>query len=725
MKIIRQSLRQPIKLISGILVVSLAVSILTVCFGQAIAAGKTEERLETIYSTVALPTIKYNYSDGYFVDFDGNKIPYQRWSDSWPEEITDWLDQLVQTRGDLVKTRSFPGLASAYLPELVPDNVTQHNYQDPLFGATDRPYKMEATSNYASAMLEIVLDEIGEPVYFPEKGNKEDGTEVSCITRVTVELIGTIQSVVSLEEGYDDPTGRKIHISMELPSLESLDALQLELGQRYLVYSPNYLDGDWALRGIIASHIGQSLGYDLDFRKIDTNKLEYLSDQEIQAYLKSHPHASAIPIAKYVYDREADFLREDQVKWKNAVVLTIRDEAAFGEFTKVTHDKGSYSFMDCTRYLTDESGNKVQITEEEWQARYQIPTVAPLDGTVEEFLAAHPLWRQTLEQMEVNHHAFPIIGVEKLGYIAEFARQNARIVEGRDFTEEELESGAKVCILSQSLAAANGLSVGDTIRPHFYNYDYDNPNQGFISKWKGTVNPAAYRFTNTTEWAGTEEYTIVGLYRQNNAWGDIEDNIYSFTPNTVFVPHSSVTSDMDYGDQAFFMTLVLQTDTAEEFYALVAEAGYEGLLLFHGQEYITIVDSLMNYRGVAQKAAIVGLVVYGVILLLFLVLFPGSQSRSLSTMHALGAERGQRITQVFMSSAGILVPGSILGCLTGMLLWGKVISWLAESAGEAVTLKMEPLVMLGIALAQLALALALTLLLALPMSRDQGIRKRK
>ncbi len=724
MTIIRQLLRQPLKLISGILVVSLAVSILSVCLGQAIAAGKTEENLETIFTTIALPTTKYQYIEKEF-----NGMVYQTFTSTLPEKILTFIEQLETEHPDLVKAAANPGLASAYLPELSPDNVTGHNYYYPYRGSAENqlPHRMEATATYACAMLEIVLEEIGEPVYFPEMGIKEDGTEVSLVTRVTVDLRGTIQSAVSLEEGYDDPTGRIIYLTLELENLESLAAMNLEAGQRYLVYGTDYLDGEWALRGQIAESLSERLGYYIDYREIDTDKIVYYSELQKQDFMKENPQLTPdrVPEARYYYDQKGEDLYKYQLKLKNAVTLTVTDKAAFGKYKKITHGNGAYPTIDYTRYLTDEGGNQVQITEEAWQARYQTPTMAALDSTAEEFLATNPLWKKRLEYMEVNHHAFPVIGVEKLGYIADFGRETARIVEGRDFTEEELQDGAKVCILSESLAAANGLQVGDTIRPQFYNYDYDNPDKRFISNGAGVVNPRAYTFGNTTEWAGSEEYTIIGLYRQDNAWGDVSENLYSFTPNTIFVPHSSVASDMDHGNHAFFQTLILQNGKVAQFRSLVEESGYEGLFVYYDRGYTTVADTLMNYREVAQKAMVIGVVVYGVILLLFLLLFPGSQGRNLNTMNALGAKRGQRFAQVFFSGVGILLPGSMIGCLAGMLLWGNAVSRLAESAGTPVSLKMEPIVLIGIALVQLALALLLTALLALPMSRNQGIRKRK
>ena len=729
MKYFRQLLRQPLKFIAGVIVVSLAVSILCVCLGQSIAADKTEATLEYHFTTIALPTTKYNYSESYFTDFEGNKIPYLSWSQTLPEEIVDWIENTIQTRTDLVETLAAPGLASAFIHELAPDNLTQHIYHYPYNGEQEStaPHKLEAKPTYSCAMLEIELEEIGEPVGVIFKGVLEDGTEMSITTEVSVELVGTVKSVISLEEGYDDPTGRTIYLTLVLPDMASLDVLQLEPGERYLVYGSDYLDGDWALRGHISKSLSSKLGTNVNLEELDANSIHFYTEVELELLAQISPNTGYY--ATYTYDGCSVDVWEWQMKNQDAVFLTARDETLLGAYERIEYSdgSGSYPSINWEHWITDENGSMVQVTQEEYSEQYSIPTIAHLEGSVEDFLQSENgrLWASQLDLMEVNFHAFPVIGVDKLGYVADFARETARIVEGRDFTQEELTNGAKVCIISETLAAANGLNVGDTILPQFYNYDWNSPYQGFISESEGVVNPSAYAYTPNTEFAGdAESYVIIGLYRQDNAWGDVSENLYSFTPNTIFVPHASVSSDMDYGNQAFFQTLILKNGMIEEFRILVNEAGYEDLYVYYDQEYTTISDSLENYREVAQRAMQVGAIVYGIILVLFLFLFPGSQRKVLSTMNAMGTHRRHKVAQVVMTSAGILVPGAVIGTLAGMLLWQRVINALAESVGTAVTLEMDIVTLITVALGQLALALILTVLLALPMTRDKGIAKR-
>lgn len=748
MKYLQQLFRQPLKFISGVIVISLAVSILCVCLGQSIAADKTEAQIEYFFTTIALPTTKYNYYESYFIDSQGNRIPYTASSFTLPDKVANWISNTTQARPDLVETIATSGLASAYIEELIPENLTDHMYHYPWTGTPQNqlPHKMEGLTTYACAMLEIVLQEIGEPSVIFQKGTMEDGAEVIVPVQTTVELVGTVKSVVSLEQGYDDPTGRTVRLSLVMPNEENLDSLSLKHGERYLVYGTDYLDGEWALCGCISDGLNDQLKYPIELKELNENSFYYLTEKEQAVHMAGNPHG-AVPIARYWYKNDNPeeqwifgdkgnyvLLYESDMKLHNAVLLTMKDKTNFGTLKWIDYSNGggSYPAINWDRYITDKNGNQIQITQEEYSALYSIPTIAHLEGSVEEFLASEEgkLWAQTLEQMQVNYHAFPIIGVDKLGHIADFARETARIVDGRDFTPEELASGAKVCIISESLAAANSLSVGDTISPQFYNYDRNSPYQPFLSTnnmyGNGSVNPSAHSFTAHTKWAGEpEEYIIVGLYRQDNAWCDVSDNLYSFTPNTIFAPKASVSSDMDYGTQGLFQTFVLHNGAIEEFRALVEKAGYPDLFVFYDQEYTTISDSLENYREVAQRAMMIGFVVYGVVLVLFLLFFPGSQGKALATMKALGTQRRYKIAHVFMNSAGILIPGTVIGAALGMLLWHKVIDVIAESVGAAVALEMDAMSLVLIALSQMVLAFMLTALIAIPLSRNHGIAKRK
>ena len=229
MKAIKQLLRQPIKAAAGILLVAIAVAVLCVCAGQSLAAKETQERLNQSYLTLAFPKS----------DTDGIQ---SRWLDSYAQEYPEVVNEVSRV-----------GLASAYIPELSIDNWTQH-WHKPLV----------TTSNlfapYDTAILEITLTDIGEVQKATQAYAKdEDGVYILDENgvpipiefygeAVAVQLTGKVERAVALEEGYPDPTGFTVHISLTMDTQRTLEALDLEVGGQYLVYGTNYTDLDWQLR---------------------------------------------------------------------------------------------------------------------------------------------------------------------------------------------------------------------------------------------------------------------------------------------------------------------------------------------------------------------------------------------------------------------------------------------------------------------------------------------
>ncbi len=692
MRSIKQLIRQPVKSLAGVLSIALAVAILCICLGQSAAASKSGELMGYHFITVAMPTMKYQVYEeqAIYADFKDHPIVRSNFAKSLPEAgVSTWLENTAQERGDLVKLLTSPGLASAYIPALTQDNLTGHKFFPWAFADKNMDARrMIPTPVYAKAMLEIVLEELEPPVaenFTPGVGG-------------IVKLRGRVERVVSLEEGYGDPTGRYINVAFLLPNLESWEDLGVELGDRCLVYGGDYVDGNWALCGYITREMEEYLQGQGRFDKFEIKSLDegdlYFYDEDERARLDADPSSKGV-VARFDYTvagyTKGFRFRKEQIDLQDAVNLTLVDKAMFG------------------------AGEE-----------YRVPTIAKLEGSVEDFLSSEEgkPWREQLELLQVNYKAFPVIGVDRMGYIADFAKKSAGIIQGRDFTDQELESGAKVCIISEQSALLSGLTVGDALDMWFYNYDDNSPYQAKLEDGIGVVNPTAYTYTDKTPFAGEAEgYEIVGIYRQNNAWWDVADNIYSFTPNTVFTPKKSVPSDMAYGNQCFFQTVVLENGAVADFRTLAAGAGYPKLFQFYDGGYTEMAEGLFNYKEAAQRAAQLGVIIYGVLLALFLLLFPVGQQKTLATMRGLGAGRDREMAQVVVSCAGLMIPGTVIGVIVSSLLWKRVTQAFARDAEIAASMDLDLGVLAVIALIQLAVAVVLTTLLAVPLTRDKGISK--
>ena len=641
--LIRQVFRNSARCLAGILLLSFAIAALCIGIGQQQAALSAEKSVGELYTTVALPVPNLQT-----LWISGGMTKFQYTSKLLTKEQQDIIDHLLTENSALVKMVSNTGLASAHIPQLQPDMYTDHDYQYS-YAQSDALHPADDGAPYCCAMLEVELEEVSERVKSEVDAYKV-GLRLTTgktaqwaeelYTYYSVVVTGKIKSVVGLQPDFPDPTGSTAKLILMLPNEEALNALQLQIGQRYLVYGMDYYDLDW--------------------------------DNDLDRY------------------------------WNK---LSVRS---------VTFTMKDYSALtDCGE-------------------RYSVPTIAHLEGDVEDFLSSDKgqPWQKTLDAIAINNQCFPILGVDNLNYIADFIRQKARISQGRDFTAEELSDGAKVCILSESLAEANGVAVGDTITLRYYEYDYDSPYQAFLLEnpmAAGIQSPAAVYYTSTTPFVNEgESYTVVGLYR-NNGWEVPENNIYSFTPNTVFVPKASVSGTMDYADQGLFRTIVLENGSIAAFRSATEAAGYGNLFAYYDQGYSEVQGQMTNFRDIANKALIIGIVLTGAMLLIYLLLLPLQQKKTLHTMTSLGATPFHKLGHILSCVLVHLIPGTTIGFGLCLLLWRHVSDKLiaASEVTVAFTLEVESSLMAATVAMASVLVLLLSAVLSLPWIWNKAPMKRK
>lgn len=678
MKTLRQLFRQPIKTLSGILLVTLAVAILCVCLGQAMAANNMAASLDDSYTTVALLTGKYQYKE----ERDGTlKV-----STALPEEVAAGVEELISSNSDIVLEDSYAGLASAYIPELTPDNFTNY-FVAPAVAESLNYYLQNIIPGtpYSQTVLLVTLTEIDSPSLWSDDFEAvEAGTAVF---EANVVIKATVDRAVSLEAGYNDPTGYTITLNLHADDQQDYWDLGLEVGQQYLVQGSDYYDLDWELRARIAQGYGIVQSGD----PFQNSPPRDLAGPKIEAF--------------------------NTVDWHEVHVSDSKKE------TMGVYNAAWYLY----KYI-DEEGNEqsrvVNLTNLDMEHLVRNVRLSISAGDIFPAGDESPV-QTTIAEAQINYHAFPIIGVDKLRYIPAFAQKTAAITEGRDFTEAELADGAKVCVISQVLAQKNGLSVGDTITLRYYGED-----NGSLAAGVGVINPAAQFYSSETGFStDAESYIIVGLYHMDTPWGDLNENLYSFTPNTVFVPENAVTGEMESSNQGLFHSVVLKNGTMEAFEYQALKAGYNGLFECWDQGYTQVAENLHDYSGIARQAMEVGICVYLVVLLLYLLLFPTRQGKAIATMASLGAAKGEKRRHLMGSCLGILVPGTVLGVLLGIGLRQQVLDALTGSADVTLPLKLEPGALLAIAAAQLILAALLSLAVCLPMARDRSLlqkgRKRR
>ena len=688
MKPLRQLLRQPLKTLSGIILVTLAVAILCVCLGQALTAYTMESKLESICTSVGLLTEKFlctAYVDRY------QNVEYWVTTDM-PDDVAQWMYDMLEQYPDIVKGVNRPGLASAYIPELKADNFA--SYLQDLTGSELVADALSADRNfngYTSAMLEITLTEIGSMEY-----GYVDDKYANSVSGVAVNLTGTIESVVGLQEGYTDPTGYTARMKLVVANPAAFDALELEVGQRYLVYAGDYTDLDWQLRVDISVN-----GYGLS-NSNNNPQVDYFYAENWKPYTD-----------EYI----------EGMGWLNLVEYT----AGWYEYRQ-TMESGSSILRGI--HLTNLDMLKfrsVQMTLADPGQQGNVPTISKLTGSVGDFLNSEDgkLWNTYLELSKINYSSFAVLGVDNLMATGDFALEKTTITAGRNFTDDELANGSKVCIISQEVAARSGLKVGDTITLNYFSSDENALYRYDIESGEGNTNPVAWEYGVNSEFLGQEEkYTIVGLYTREFSWQG-NTSMYNFTVNTVFTPKNSVAVPMEYGEAGVLLSMVICNGALDNFEALAARDGYDGLFKTTDQGYETVKENLHDYATIAKQAAIIGVAVYAVIALLFLLLYPAMQGKTLKAMGTMGATRVEKLSYMMAMNWGMLVPGTVLGGILGAVLWTEVTASLVQSARVTLDLQLDLVVLLAIAGGQLLLTTVVAFVISLPMTRNKSLMNKQ
>lgn len=535
-----------------------------------------------------------------------------------------------------------------------------------------------------------------------------------------VEICGIVKNVIGLADGYPDYQGYTVTCQVYMPSQEALEELDLTVGKRYLIYCTNLHDSDRDMRrGLLDDH--PELREELE-RPLDPDKLSIFEEA-----LNKKDQKSWDVVASYQFDGYLYSMTRAEFDKFQKLTCTIIDQSAMPVFDWELDDDGNpvVSVREYRNYIA-ETGEIITLTQEEYHKRYETPTIVYLDDTAEEFMASEEgsIWREALYNIEINSRSFPVIGTDDLSLTADFIQSKASITTGRDFTEKELNDGAKVCIISQSLAEENGLSVGDTLSFQHFENDPGVPYQVNISEGPGSAKPVSYFFFDRTMTLQEPvEYTIIGLYSREIEWESVEENLYAFSPNTIFVPKSAVSARMDVSHMAFFRTFRLHNGAMSEFQQAAAQEGYVSMFYINDNGYSAVGEGLSSFQKAIKRALIVGTCIYAVIMILFFLFFPTQEKKTLRVMKALGGKRSVQLRHMMCYCTTILVPGSAVGLFIGLLSWKLVVNSLIENPHPVMEVTVRTATMIEVAGTQLILMLLLSLVTALFMTGRKNLMK--
>ena len=682
---LHQLTRRPVKAAFGVLLLALAGAILCLSGGQYWAAVQTRAAVERTYTTVAVITGLGSSEE----TADSMNAESLRQDSAFGAAI--FFQEPEQQSWDIIRSRPTVGMVSGYSPCLKPaiSLYTGHS-------GIDAPYEYSIVEIRADAVTEVNND------WFGESGS------------ANWQLDGQVLGIYGLNDAFRDPSGQRASVSLHQEYDDPAELLHPEAGKRYLLLSYSYTDDEWYLRQHVADFIFMDTNVQSDPWSLDIlgNLIRY--DQ------RANPDGTKY--CRLAHDGEftddADGLVElapDELIYSDpatGVEVTSIDPDAFGQFSfavDALKDTGEIMVED-----PQQPGNWRPETVDYTQ--YNLPSIQELpDGvTAQEVIDSTSSWRMAMESIQTNNHSVPVLAVNHLEAVADFASGRAQITQGRGISQEEYRDGAAVCLISESLSRESGLNVGDTLPLSLYEFDRDLP-YSYLTE----CNPRSFLYLPDRGFQQETEYTVIGLYRQANEWVTTPT---SFTPNSVFVPEKSVTCQTVSGGYGVWETMILKNGTAGQMEARLKENGLGGVVTYYDQGYSEIVESLDGFSRVSRTVLWVGLALWVVVLAAYCVLFPLQEGKTALRMWTLGTVKRDITGSIWLSSAAVAVIGTVIALAVSIPGMSWAIGKLQELTGSELTMSVSPRQTAALCAVVLVLELAAVALCSALAAR-RGIRK--
>ena len=688
-----QLTRRPVKAAFGALLLALAGAILCLSGGQYWAAVQTRATVERTYTTVAVVTGRISSDEVLTPSAEGGSNAESLRQDS-AMAAAIFLAEPEQQNWSIIQSRPKVGLVSGYSPGLKPAISLYTGHR-----GSDAPYEYSIVEIRADAVTERNND------WFGESGS------------ANWQLDGQVLGIYGLNDAFRDPSGQRASVSLHQEYDDPAELLHPEAGKRYLLLSHSYTDDEWYLRRNVADWVFMETNVQLDPWSLDIlgNLIRYdqRANPDGTKYCRlAHDGEFTDDADGFVELAPDELIYSDPVTGVEVMNVDPDDFGRFSFAVDALKDTGEIMVED-----PQQPGNWRPETVDYTQ--YNLPSIQELpDGvTAQEVIDSTSSWRMAMESIQTNNHSVPVLAVEKVEALADFAAGNAMVTQGRSFSQSEYDSGAAVCLISESLARENDLNVGDSLPLSLYEDDPGLP--PIYARFQESCNPRASVFVPQEGFRQETEYTIIGLYRQSSEW---VTSPTSFTPNSVFVPEKSVTCQTVYGNYGVWSSLVLQNGTIDQMESRLAENGLGGTVTYYDQGYSDIVESLDGYTRVSQTVLLVGLALWAVVLAAYCVLLPMQEGKTALRMWTLGAKRRDIAGQIWTPSALMAAAGTVIALAVSI----PGMSWATDKiqalTGSDLTLTVSTGQTVALCAGALAIALAVIALVSVSTAQ-RGIRK--
>ncbi len=308
-------------------------------------------------------------------------------------------------------------------------------------------------------------------------------------------------------------------------------------------------------------------------------------------------------------------------------------------------------------------------------------------------------FKRLIENCQTINRSVNVIGIDNINAVPHFNQKKAFIVNGREITAEEYRKGENVCIVSWQFANLNNLNVGDEIDLSLSDAKYEyflsssiknsplnrTPNVAAFSNPNSSIEGEALWFLNINPYSmpksKDQSFKIVGIYQAPK----VEVVEFMLSPNAIFTPSKAVdlseikqdNSKIENFNQipTSLYSIIIPNDELEEFKEELKQTGIDKYFLYYDQGYFAVKSVLKILSQNALIILSVGLVIWILVLILFILLYIIKEKKLAGIMLSLGVGFRRTFVHLIISCMLLALPSTILGGIISNALEDKVVSF--------------------------------------------------
>lgn len=330
------------------------------------------------------------------------------------------------------------------------------------------------------------------------------------------------------------------------------------------------------------------------------------------------------------------------------------------------------------------------------------PPIMPYDEGFWE-TEAGKWFADSVEVCRINGKTLTAVATPDVSLYAPFYNDGVHIAEGRQFTEEEYETGSKVCLVSEYVAYNNGWEIGDKLDLSFYDAYYGF--SGYVSDQMSYYEPLVQVFDEATGEYVIENqsrffdegglYEIVGFYSGKVKLGIAESEVNykmneGIDSRVVIVPEKSVQNLPDVPLSQYNTTILLDDEQILYFMADMEASGlleqqlgqYQVSFEIYDQGLGQIKQSLRQLDTVSKLTLYLACAAVVAVVILLSVLTVIQNRRQIATLRSIGVRKHQIPAAVLSGVLLVCLLGACLGGFIGYKASDKVAGYILETAQQ-------------------------------------------